>query len=478
MPIRLSLLLAVAAVEAIPLSLVAGLFAAWSLAPGAVALPLWPLVAAVLLAFAVTRLLMRRHLAQRPMRVLLTLVGLATSPALYAAGTALNRTLLVPRDAGRDAGLTVMTLAVVLFAWSRGTALARDDLTFDAIYASFRRGLIVLFVALVLALNTAGTLARLLVGSGWGDVIVFFLAALCALSLARVEEERRRGAGLEGPPPVRGEWVLTLLGVTGAVLVIGLALSSLLSPAAAALALAPLGRVAAALQWLLTPLVLFLAALIDPLVRLLRPLFHRHTPPPASQHGQTRSPDLQRLFGLHASPASVAHALLLVAAVIVACIALWYAFAARRRSADAGEVDEERESLWSWGLLLAGLRALWRRIRGRFTRGVSVAPVAVVAVAGEPGALSIRAMYRRLLAAAAALGLPRHRAETPHEYLSRLRSAVPASEKDAALLTALYARARYGPDTPEQRDSAAAREVWARLEPTLQRPQGETPSEQ
>ena len=470
MPARILLLLAVAAVEALPLALLAGLFAAWSLTPGATPLPAAAVFVAVLLGYGATRLLVRRHAAERAARVLLVLVGLVVSAALYAASSGLGH----GQGILRDLGLAILELAVVLFAWSRGAVLAREDLVFDAIYASFRRGLVVLFAVLVLALNTAGALARGLVRDGWGDVIVFFLAALCALSLARVEEERRRGAGAEGPPPVRGEWVLTLLGVTGGVLLLGLVLSSFLSPVAAALALAPLGRVADAVQWLLTPLILLLGALLDPLVRLLRSLLHRHAiHQPAQPHGKTRQPDLRHLFGAHASPADVIHGLLLAVAVIGVVVALWYAFAERRRGPRDDTVDEERESLWSWSLLLEGLRRLWRRLTGRLTPHAEGEPAAPSPVGGDPGVLSIRAIYRRMLLLAAALGHPRHGAETPHEYLARLRGAVPASEKDAALLTALYARARYGPAAPDQADLATAREVWARLEPTLQRPEGE-----
>ena len=373
MPIRLLLLLAAAAVEAIPLALVAGLMVAWSLTPGAASLPLAAVVAAVLLAYGATRLAMRRRLSERPARLLLAGSGVVVAAALYAPDAILGRGL----PALRDSGLAALTLAVLLLAWSRGVVLARESLMFDAIYAAFRRGLIVVFVVLILALNTAGAAARGVIHGGWGDVIVFFLAALCALSLARVEEERRRGAGPEGPPPVRGAWLLTVLVVAGGVLLIGLALSSLLSPLATALALAPLGRLLDLLQWLLTPLILVLAALLDPLVRLLGALLHRHAVrPPVEPHGKTRTPDLRHLVGTHATSSEAAHVLLVVIAAVGVGLALWYAFAVRGRDSGDEAATEERESLWSWALLLAGLRALWRRLRGRDAAVVPTGPAA------------------------------------------------------------------------------------------------------
>jgi hypothetical protein len=211
------------------------------------------------------------------------------------------------------------------------------------------------------------------------------------------------------------------------------------------------------------------------LVRLLRSLLHRHAiHQPAQPHGKTKPPDLRHLLTPHGSSADVIHGLLLVVVVIGVVVALWYAFVERRRSTRDDAVDEERESLWSWSLLLGGLRRLWRRLTGRFAPHAEGEVAVTSQVSGDPGALSIRAIYRRMLLLAAALGYPRHGAETPHEYLARLRGAVPASEKDAALLTALYARARYGPAVPDQADVTAAREVWTRLEVTLH-PDGDGP---
>ena len=462
MTIRLLLLLAAAAVEAIPLALAAAVLATLGLNHGAIDISALPLVATVALAYGLTRLLLRRRVGQRTGRVVLAAGALVVTP-LYLGPGPLN-----PANGLHDpTPVLIPALAALLFAWSRGVVLAREELDFDSIYGAFRRGLIVLFAGLVIGLGTPLT-AQI----GWGRVLLFFLAGLCALSLARVDEERRRGAGQEGPPPVRGEWVLTLLAVTGGVGLIGVALTSLVAPAAARLSLAPLGRVADLLQWLLTPLFLLLGTLIDPLVRWLQSL-RRHQPaihqPPA--HG--KQPQLPLA---HVSPheaLELGHTALVVIVLVAACVALWLAFARRQHRGDASDGVEERESLWSWRAFLAGLRAalrrLWSRLLGR--RGEAM-PVAASGVeAGGSG--SIREVYRRLLRRAAALGLPRHGAETPHEYLARLRSALPDGEKDAALLTGLYAHARYGPGEPDRYEVATANEVWARLEPALRRQDGD-----
>lgn len=470
MLVRLLLLLVTAVVEALPLALLAGLITAWEAPDHAAMLAPAPLFVAVLLSFALTRLLQRRGLGERQGRVALVVSAALAAPLLYVVSGALDPAS--PRGFGPAA---IPAIVVLLYAWSRGAVLARDDMTFDTIYAAFRQGLIVLFVALLLAVNTGGETAQRLVAAGWGRVVIFFLAGLCALSLARVEEERQRGGAPGEAPPVRGEWVLTLLGVAIAVGLIGVLLAFLVSPAAAALALAPLARLDDLLVWALTPLFFLASLLIDPLLALLRPLFRHTRQANTGPRGTTPSnTSLYHLF-TYTQTAAIGRALLLVVGLIVACAVLWYAFYYRQRGASDSDGDEERESLWSWAVFVAGLRAalrrLWLRLFGRRVAGTPAANA--VADASTP---SIRAIYRRLLARMAALGLPRRRDETPHEYLARLRVTVPEGERDAALLTGLYAHARYGPEAPRPDEVAVAGEMWTRLEPALRHLEAEGPT--
>lgn len=469
--VRLLLLLVTAVVEALPLALLAGLVTAWEAPDHAAMLAPVPLFVAVLLSFALTRLLQRRGLGERHGRIALVVSAALAAPLLYVISGALDPAS--PRGLGPA---LIPALVVLLYAWARGTVLAREDMTFDTIYAAFRQGLIVLFVALVLAVNSGGETAQRLVADGWGRVVLFFLAGLCALSLARVEEERRRGVAPGEAPPVRGEWVLTLLGVALAVGLFGVLLSYFVSPAAAALALAPLGRLEDLLVWALTPLFLLLSLLIDPLIALLRPLFQHRRQINTGPTGTTPSNTTLYHFFTHAQTAAIGRALLLVVGLIVACAVLWYAFYYRQRGASEADGDEERESLWSWALFVAGLRAALRRLWARlFGRPGTPAPAAnpLVEATSTP---SIRAVYRRLLARMSALGLPRRRDETPHEYLARLRVTVPEGERDAALLTGLYTHARYGPEAPRPDEVAAAGEMWTRLEPALRRLEAEGPT--
>src|SRR5579863_8964946 len=127
-----------ASVEAVPIALAIGLAVVWSSGSNVTVLSLPIAGAAAVAGFVVTRLVMRRHIGERAGRVAITAAALAAqAPLLLAIGVV---TLGVR---GPVVGpVALVALAGLLYAWSRGTALARDDLQFDAVYGSFRRALV------------------------------------------------------------------------------------------------------------------------------------------------------------------------------------------------------------------------------------------------------------------------------------------------------------------------------------------------
>jgi hypothetical protein len=81
----------------------------------------------------------------------------------------------------------------------------------------------------------------------------------------------------------------------------------------------------------------------------------------------------------------------------------------------------------------------------------------------EPDPSTVREVYRRLLRRGTELGYPRRPQETPLEYLGRLHG-LPLPQEDADLLTALYARVRYGNIGERPEDIDGALTLWERLE--------------
>lgn len=465
---RLLLLLLAATVEAVPLALLASLLDAWDTThPNNGGLSPVPLAIAVLLSYVVSRELLRRDVGERAARATLVVAAVVVAPPLLLGTRTLD---LVTRPMSVLDASFVIGIAAVLFAWSRGTILERDDVTlniFDSVYSGFRRGVVMLAASLALAAATGGAAGSRLIAAGWGSVVAFFVAGLCALSLARIEEERRRGAGPDGAPPVRGEWVMTLLGVTAVVLVIGLGLAILVSPAAVAALTAALNRAADLIVALLTPVIYLLFAIMEPILRWIFALLphQKQRPNTTARGGQT---DPLRALRMNGHAAQITHGVVIALVVAAALIAVWYAFAHRRAARDERDGDEVRESLWSWSLLGAALSHLLARLRGLFSRrhGDAEAAPDSLAVPAPIDRRSVRALYRRLLRRMALLGHARAPAETPQEYLGRLRRVVD-DERDVTLLTMAYMRVRYGDEPETADDTERAAVAIERLERTL-----------
>jgi hypothetical protein len=133
----------------------------------------------------------------------------------------------------------------------------------------------------------------------------------------------------------------------------------------------------------------------------------------------------------------------------------------RRAGTAAAAVEGERvDSVFSWGHLLQQIRAWARRRVRALTRQHAAAPAdrgAGPPASPEPVPDSVRAHYRRLLAAAGAAGHGRSPSETPLELERRLAFLHPEGAGDHLdELTQLYDRVRYGrePDGVDQTDSA------------------------
>jgi MFS family permease len=130
-------------------------------------------------------------------------------------------------------------------------------------------------------------------------------------------------------------------------------------------------------------------------------------------------------------------------------------------------VAEESESVFSWGRLLGQLRtALLHLLRRLFRRGPD--PAGEGAGTGRAEEDSVRAQYRRLLAAAAEAGKARGRSETTLELQHRLSAADrPPSADPLARLTEMYNAARYGGVSHGDEETARATEDVAALEEWL-----------
>jgi hypothetical protein len=371
-----------------------------------------------------------------------------------------------PGDLGHDlwhlrAGISpaLTGLFFCLACWWLGVNLASESFTTERTLTIVRLALIGFIAAFVMS-GAAPTVpaARDALAAA---VPLAFVFALLALSLARLEMVRHDASVRTGNPPPRAPWIGMTLVVTGFLLVLALVARQLLG-------LGFLGTLVADAT-IITDLldkVLYLILLVISYVGffLLRPLtwlLHRaagRQPPQQPDRNQSPLDRLQQPTG-GGGPGWIVLSLngLLIVALVLGILWLLYRALRRYRTLHRTvEVTEERESIWSKELLLAGVRRPWARWGKR-----AVAPTRPRRL--DTSGQSVRAVYAQVCAAVAEHGLPRHSAETPSEYAVRLCVAWPDAEGYWTVLTETYRRVRYGGIAPSAGEWRAVEAGWQQL---------------
>jgi hypothetical protein len=211
-------------------------------------------------------------------------------------------------------------------------------------------------------------------------------------------------------------------------------------------------------------LIPILQALVDAFEGL-RDAFSNLLPPEAATQVPQEAPEfsvttLQILSGAKGI-------LTVVALALVVGLILWAmnAVIGRRQ-----EGDEERETVFSTGLMAQALRDLFKNSQDRL--GALLGQARQFGLGGLFAAFTIRRIYAQMSILAARRGYPRAKADTPLEYRPALRKAFPGCEPDIERITQAYLGVRYGelPETPEDLD--AVRRAWEQLRETGSREQG------
>jgi len=342
-PRRALLILTATIVEVAPVLFLAALIGVWDTAGrGAPALSPLALAAATLAGYAAARELARRQARVWAERVALIALAAIGVPLLLLGPGMADLFDIVggdPLAVGAGAG-------ALLFCGWRGTGLAREDILYDVfqdIVGAFERGLLIFFAALALAVMTGGVAGRRLAEDGWPGLVLFFLSGLCALSLARVEGEYRheQANGADDTMADAGglRWLGALFGAAAGILVAGLALVALFSPAAMAHLVAALGNALGAFGALLSPLGALVGALFG---------HGQHAaPPPSIQPGAYSTPP-GGVYATRPGPAIAPPALpslLPLLSLVATGLLLWYWYSAIRRAGAALDGGIQRTSL-------------------------------------------------------------------------------------------------------------------------------------
>lgn len=351
----------------------------------------------------------------------------------------------------RDVSVFVLTV----FVWFRGIRLANRDFGLNRVGMRLRVGGLFLAPLVLLMSNT-------LTWDVTPFVLLFFLAALTAVALIRVEELEKSSSGLSAALSPR--WLVAVfLASLATVLTSGVIgwlvsgrpsdmLAGWLSPLWTSLRMA-FATVANTFVFLiflvLSPFIEWLSGLLNRLFAIIPDDFQLATQPPASELlGTTVPNELVEPVTIAGLPGSrLVGLLIMLAVVLFVALALTRLYQQAILAAREGElmvIDDGRSDGRPAGLgrrLLQQL-GLWRNWRA---------------------AASIRRIYQQMCLTAESVGYPRGRSDTPYEYQTTLAEVWPSHNADVAIITAAYVKVRYGelPETQEELDAIG--KAWQRL---------------
>ena len=296
-----------------------------------------------------------------------------------------------------------------------------------------------------------------------GPIVLLVFSGLLArsmLSLSWVLNTQRGRGGVR--LHVDPGWLVVILGLVGAIVLLGLGLGQVLTPGA-------VRGVLRALRVLWMPVLAVLAFLFLTaawaILRVLSAIFSRlglqFPEPPAEP-----PPEAESLTGWTLNLPPLARGGI-GALIVLALLALvgWILYRVARRLYASrytlAEVSEQRRTLFSLDLLQAQLR----RTLG-LVRRPRIGPF-VPLDRGSAARRAVRTAYRRVLRRAIVEGTPRDKYQTPRTYAETLARLSPQLRSLLQALTATYEVARYGTAAPSPEEVRAAQEASLQIEGSL-----------
>ncbi|MDE2778558.1 MAG: DUF4129 domain-containing protein [Chloroflexota bacterium] len=344
---------------------------------------------------------------------LLVLVNLNSGLGFFPIGRVLFGDL-------QTAFALALSFVFLVALWWRGTSLAHDEVSLDTVRTAFQWGLAVLIAAVVIDSLVS---ARIV---GGFMVLGFFAVGLFGLSLARFSTE---SADLQ---VMSKEWLIPISVAVGSVLLLAMLISGLgvwgLDDATRSI-LRVIGR---ASEWILRPILLGLGYIAEALVvfgKWLTTIMGGGDLSglnEAQEHLRRFHEELEDVEG-SGLPGWVytllKTAVFLVTMLIVGFI-LFRVFRFRRLFKMSGEVEEVRESLFTWGKANADLGSLvegwWNDLVRRATTDDKP----------EPDPENPREVYHRFLTISDNMGHPKGEGQTPREHQGDVSEEMPPQPVD------------------------------------------------
>ena len=353
---------------------------------------------------------------------------------------------------------TWYAIVLVAYAWWRGRS--RDEPSIDAAYRTLRAGTPFTIVAILATMTVAGSDNDEIVRRGlYGGAITFLGLTLAAIALGRLRVEQARGALTLTP-----RWLLTFLAPIAALLLIGTLVAGIFTRRFLETALWLLTPVFKLIDFLLLVLIYiatgFAWVLFTVLSFLIARLGSGTTAPPPTR-AALATPTVDPLSRVQAVQAPDGLRYVLVAVILLGLLFVLTRFLWHRRPRRQGAAGEERESVFSWGLLAAGAADLLNGLGARFRRP----PDPLAALRGDARwqhTVAIREFYTRLLKRGEEAERPRATDQTPDEYAPVVGATAPLAAVRA--LTERYDGARYDMEPATAEEAAAARAAWEAIE--------------
>lgn len=440
------------------------------ISPPYAAFPGWLIAMLLAVAYFVPRLLTELRLwgAHFEVMLALTLIAslllalkVAAFPGMSWLSTgwlqgAIDGLILRPNPSVRPPWAIV---AVVAYAWWRGRSRAEPML--ETTYQMLRWGTVAAAGGLLLVLVASPSEAPIRDGMA-GAVVIYFVAGLMAVGVARFRLEGLRSGAPLGPP-----WLATFAVPIAGIVIIAVLAAGIFSRSFLDTLLTALGPLLWLLGVVVRALVLLIALLAFLIIAPVLWLMERYGfgALPLLEHLPRAGNPLDQLDRFARQSLHVADpARYLIAGIVLTLVGsalIRYAYRRRRRWR-AGAL-ERRESVFAWEEAVGGLaRPLLHVLRRARPRGDPLA-----ALRGDPRwahTVAIRETYIRLLRRGARAGLPRPDGATPAEHARRLAARFPTDADPIITITTHYEAARYQA-TPATPDAAAAvRTAWEALD--------------
>lgn len=391
-----------------------------------------------------------------------TLLWLSTIPGYDVNGLVADPWSLVSAH-----GYMVAPVFLAMGCWWQGIRYASDAalMAADEVRSMIQRCWALLLGGIVFSAIMDNPSADAAIGAARIAVPVAAIATMALLAAAETESTRQvaRRRGAKGPQWSR--WLKLVSSLSGVALVLALIVIGLLGPDALS---ATVHGIATVGRLLLIGAGYILYALFYLVYQVIRAVYYLVTlifgdmemkPPARPQFpGQQQQP-MQLEQQQEPEPWEQAELIrwiaLVIAIVIVAIILFRFS---RRRPALTGDgvVDEERDSVFSSGLLRNQLKDLFRR-RERSQK------IPTLDLTATPATIREAFMFLHVLANRQATG--RLDAETPDDFARRLRGVWPGTADSLRDLVRGYQRVRYGDvtDAEGNPDLPQSQRAWGHI---------------